>query len=139
MTGSEIVWTDDFLIGIEELDYEHKSLVEHINRLHSELVKHADTEMIKGIMADIHVRMASHFALEEHYMLENEYPHYIEHKGEHNKLLDRLTGQMVGYESNPETVDIQAVEDNLKLWIVEHISKSDVKMSIMVREKIAAN
>jgi len=28
-----ITWSDDFLIGIEELDYEHRCLIEDINKL----------------------------------------------------------------------------------------------------------
>ena len=42
MTGSAahrgIIWTDDFLIGIEELDHEHRCLIEDINQLHHFLV-----------------------------------------------------------------------------------------------------
>lgn len=135
MTDSEIEWTSDFLIGIEELDYEHKDLIENINRLHRDLANHVDETSIRGTMGDIHVRMQAHFALEEHVMQENEYPYFTEHKHEHVRLLDTLTDQMVKYQSNPDSVDLQSVEDNLKHWIVQHILNSDQKMSLMVKEE----
>jgi hemerythrin len=40
MTYSLFKWDDSFLIGIEELDHEHKALIDDINRLHEELAKH---------------------------------------------------------------------------------------------------
>ncbi len=134
MSRSEIEWSPDFLIGIEELDFEHKKLIEGINLLHRELAEHDDMENIRNTLGDIHVRMQAHFALEEHLMLENDYPHYIEHKAEHNKLLDMLTEQMVKYGESPDSVDTQAIEDKLKHWIAFHIVNSDKKMSIMVNE-----
>ena len=39
MTNAIIEWDDSFLIGIEELDYEHKVLINDINRLHLELAR----------------------------------------------------------------------------------------------------
>jgi hemerythrin len=134
MARSEIEWSPDFLIGIEELDFEHKTLIENINRLHRKLASHDDIDEIRDTMGDIHVHMQSHFALEEHLMLENDYPHYIEHKAEHNKLLDMLIEQMVKFGSASDTVDTQAVEDKLKHWIVFHIVNSDRKMSQMIRD-----
>lgn len=137
MTENEIEWTSDFLIGIEELDFEHKDLIKTINRLHQELAEHADTADIKGTLGDIHVRMQSHFALEEHVMQEHKYPYYTEHRLEHVKLLDTLTEQMVKYESDPDSVDFKATEDTLKTWIVHHILNSDKKMTSMFEHEAA--
>lgn len=138
MTRSEIEWSPDFLIGIEELDFEHKTLIDNINKLHRELAEHDDIEDIRGTMGDIHYHMQAHFALEEHLMLENDYPHYIEHKAEHNKLLDMLMEQMVKFGNEPKSVDTQAVEDKLKHWIIFHIVNSDKKMSLMIKEEADA-
>ncbi len=37
MTDTLLIWDDSFLIGIDELDHEHKVLIDDINRLHQEL------------------------------------------------------------------------------------------------------
>ncbi|MBC8270095.1 MAG: bacteriohemerythrin [Rhodospirillaceae bacterium] len=128
-----IIWTDDFLIGIAELDYEHRMLIKDINLLHQELSRHDSQDKIKDTLGDIHARMQAHFALEEHFMLENNYPHYIEHKTEHNDLLDEYTGFLVHFESEGDTPSYLQAEEILNRWIVDHIVTSDKKMSRTIR------
>ena len=134
MTETLIKWDDSFLIGIEELDFEHKSLIEDINLLHKELVEHDDKNSIERCLGDIFVRIQAHFALEEHAMKEHEYPYYDEHKREHNKLLDEYTRNMIRYLNDPASDLGHPIEDHLKLWIVGHILDSDKKMSQMVKQ-----
>lgn len=137
MTGAAadrgIVWSDDFLIGIEELDYEHRCLIEDINELHRELLEHGDKDRIGDTLGRIHARMQAHFALEEHVMVTHEYPHYPEHKAEHERLLDEYTELMSRFDRDPDLGDRAAMEDLLRHWIVDHIRTSDKKMSLMVK------
>lgn len=127
-----IAWSDDFLIGIEEIDYEHRCLVEDINTLHRELLKHVDEDRIENTLGRIHARMQAHFALEEHVMVAHNYPHYPEHKAEHERLLDEYTELMTKFERKPNPGDQEAMERMLRQWIVSHILTSDKKMSAMV-------
>jgi hemerythrin-like metal-binding protein len=128
-----IVWSDDFLIGIEELDYEHRGLVEDINKLHRELVKDVDMDRIEDTLGSIHARMQAHFALEERVMVSHEYPHYPEHKAEHERLLDEYTEFMTKFEKGQNLGDREPIQAVLCQWIVKHILTSDKKMSLMVR------
>ncbi len=127
-----IVWSDEFLIGIEELDYEHRRLIEDINQLHRELLEHVDMDRVGDTLGRIHARIQAHFALEEHVMLSNEYPHYPEHKAEHELLLDEYTEFMTRFERDPSLGDRVAIEGILRQWVVDHILTSDKKMSLMV-------
>ena len=136
MTGAAadqgIIWSDDFLIGIEELDYEHRCLIEDINKLHRELLEHVDMDRIEDTLGRIHARIQAHFALEEHVMVSHEYPHYPEHKAEHEQLLDEYTELMTKFERDPNPGDRVAIEGILRQWVVDHILTSDKKMSLMV-------
>jgi len=127
-----IIWSDDFLIGIEEIDYEHRCLIEDINKLHRELLEHVDMDRIEDTLGSIHARMQAHFALEEHVMMSHEYPHYPEHKAEHERLLDEYTELMTKFERDPNPGGQEAIEGMLRQWIVGHIFNSDKKMSLMV-------
>jgi hemerythrin len=54
MTDTLFKSDDSFLIGIEELDHEHKVLIDDINRLHEELARHDEKPEIEkylGIFA----------------------------------------------------------------------------------------
>ena len=130
---SSIAWTDDFLIGIEELDYEHRMLIKDINRLYKEFLEDDGKNKIKGTLGNILARMQAHFALEEHFMLENEYSHYAEHKAEHEELLDEYTDFLVHFESEGDTIDYRQAEEVLSRWIINHIVNSDKKMSQMIK------
>lgn len=133
MARADIEWTDDFLIGIAELDHEHRALVRDINRLHRALHAHDDRERIQETLGGILSRLQAHFALEETFMKDNDYPHYAEHKAEHEALLDTFTGYMVRFEQEPGAGAGAAIENVVDAWIVDHILTSDKKMSLMVK------
>ena len=127
-----IIWTDEFLIGIEELDYEHRALIEDINRLHRELLEQVDMDRVGETLGSIHARMLAHFALEERVMVSRKYPYYQEHKAEHERLLDEYTEFMTKLGRDPNFSDREAIEGILRQWIVDHIVARDKKMSLMV-------
>ncbi|MDH3691869.1 MAG: hemerythrin family protein [Gammaproteobacteria bacterium] len=128
-------WDDSFLIGIEELDHEHKVLIDDINRLHEELTGHDEKSEIEKCLGDIYARMQAHFALEEHVMKEHGYEFFDEHKREHDELLDSFTEYMVQFLNDTGVSSSNPVEDSLKHWVINHIITSDKKMSLMVQEK----
>ncbi len=135
MTDTLFKWDDSFLIGIEELDHEHKVLIDDINRLHKELARHDEKSEIEKSLGDIYARMHAHFALEEHVMKEHGYKFFDEHKREHDELLDNYTEYMLQFLNDTGVSSDNLIEDTLTHWIVNHIITSDKKMSLMVREK----
>jgi hemerythrin len=135
MTDALFKWDDSFLIGIEELDHEHKLLIEDINRLHEELARHNEKSEIEKCLGDIFARMQAHFALEEHVMKEHRYRFFDEHKREHNDLLDSYTEYMEKYLNDATGSSSNPIEDKLKHWVINHIATSDKKMSLMVQKE----
>ncbi len=135
MADTLFKWDDSFLIGIEELDHEHKVLIDDINRLHEELARHEEKSEIEKCLGDICARMQAHFALEEHVMKEHGYKFFDEHKREHEELLDSYTEYMAQFLNDPGVPFSSPIEDNLKHWVITHIVTSDKKMSLMVQEK----
>jgi len=135
MTDTSIKWDDSFLIGITELDHEHKVLIDDINRLHGELARHDQKSEIEKCLGDIYARMQAHFALEEHVMKEHRYQFFDEHKREHEKLLDSYTEYMMQILNDTVVSYSSPIEDALKDWVMNHIINSDKKMSMMVQEK----
>ena len=135
MTDTLLRLDDSFLIGIDELDYEHKVLIDDINRLHEELARHDEKSEIERCLGDIHARMQAHFALEEHVMKERKYEFFDEHKREHEALLNSYTEGMVQFLNDTGVSASPPIEDSLKHWVVEHIRSSDKKMSLMIQKK----
>ena len=135
MTDTRIEWNDSFLIGIKELDHEHKVLINDINRLHRELARHDKKSDIEKCLGDIYARMQAHFALEEHVMKEHRYRFFDEHKREHEKFLDSYTECMVQFLNDTGVSSSNHIEDCLKGWVIEHIVTSDKKMSLLLQGK----
>lgn len=135
MTYSPLRWNDSFLIGIDELDYEHKALIDDINELHEKLARLDEKLEIERCLGEIFARMQAHFALEEHVMKERGYEFFDEHKREHDALLDTYTEHMVQFLNDTDISGSAPIEDSLKYWILDHILVSDKKMSLMVRKK----
>ncbi len=133
MTDTLFEWDESFLIGIEELDHEHKVLIDDINRLHEELASSRKSEIAKWL-GEICARMQAHFALEEHIMKKHEYEFYDEHKREHDELLESCTEYLFQYVNDTSASPSNSIEDSLKHWVLNHILTSDKKMSLMVQE-----
>ena len=132
MSDTLFQWDDSLLIGIEELDHEHKVLIEDINRLHDELNRHEEKSEIEKCLGDIYVRMQAHFALEEHVMKEHGYKFFDEHKLQHEEFLDSYNDYMVQFMNDTGVSSSHPIEDTLARWVINHIITSDKKMSLMV-------
>ncbi len=134
MTDTLFVWDDSFLIGIDELDHEHKVLIDDINRLHQEMAGNHEKSEIAKCLGDVHARMQAHFALEEHVMKEHGYEFFDEHKREHDEFLESYTECMMQFLNDAGGSFENPIDDCLKHWVMDHITTSDKKMSLIVQE-----
>jgi hemerythrin-like metal-binding protein len=134
MPDTTFKWDDSFLIGIEELDHEHQVLIDDINRLHEELTRRKEKSGVEKCLGDIYARMQAHFALEEHVMKEHGYKFLDEHKREHRELLDTYTEYMVQFLNDAGVSLSDPIKNVLTRWVINHITTSDKKMSLMVQE-----
>ena len=143
MTASLVQWRDDFLIGIAELDDEHKDLVKSFNAYASALNEEKDVQEVRKILGSLYGRLEMHFALEERVMREFDYNEFDTHKAKHNALLNDFSEFIDNFRANPGLEYEEMVGTRIGDWIVSHILKDDKKMASMIdymtteeREKI---
>ena len=111
---SLLEWKDQYSLGDEALDHEHKSLIGLINAVHEEIMisgDGGDQTRILGGLGKISASVSAHFALEERQMKAQGYRHLVPHKSDHEKLLDEISDIM------------EAVEDGLFEDFGERLSK----------------
>ena len=61
-----IPWSEDLSVGLEEIDEQHKILINLINRLFNEaILKRADKALISDILDELIQYTIVHFAVEE--------------------------------------------------------------------------
>lgn len=114
-------WRDEFRIGIEEVDHEHRELIALINAAHAHGVG-ADT--VEAALGEIYAAITAHFALEEKDMRALNYPSLPAHKTDHESLLDDLRDIMEAVADGhapPETEFGNRLSD----WFAVHFRTHD--------------
>jgi hemerythrin len=120
-------WREEFSVGIEEVDHEHRELIELIRTLQQDLHAGADTDRIIDVLGEIYNQIAAHFALEEKMMRTTHYPALPEHKQDHETLLDDLRDIMDEVEDDG-ILDETQLTDDLDRWFSDHFKTHDAKL-----------
>ncbi len=124
---SLIKWKDEFSVGVAAVDLEHRELIELINDLHTMTGENATYDDVISMLGEIFAQISAHFALEEKYMRESRYPHYPEHKADHESLLDELRDIMDRVEDDGR-YDDAALSGELSRWFSEHFKTHDARL-----------
>jgi hemerythrin len=66
-------------------------------------------------------------------MRDKGYPHYAEHRAEHDRFLDDFVLAMAEFENDPGARANETLERELKRWILDHVLTADKRMSAMTR------
>lgn len=122
-----IEWRDEFKIGIEEVDFEHRELIELINELYGEIKMEDSTVAVMYCLEEIYAKISAHFALEEKVMRVLKYDQCEDHKEDHERLLDSIRDIMDEYMDDP-TLDEEKFSDRLNDWFVQHFSTKDARL-----------
>jgi hemerythrin len=126
-------WREEHRIGIDALDFEHQDLFRRINELLDDFARHKERAESEACLGEIHARMAAHFALEEKFMLTEGYDQYAGHRAEHDRFLYDFVVAMAEFENDPGACASEALERDLKRWILDHALTADKRMSATTR------
>lgn len=123
-----IEWKDRYRTGIEEVDYEHRELIDLINRLHDRLEDADAPSTVPAFLGDLNEAISAHFALEERLMREAAYDQLSEHKGDHELLLDEIRDIMDAYEAMPAADRNAFLARTLDEWFSVHFRTHDARL-----------
>jgi hemerythrin-like metal-binding protein len=120
-------WRDDFRIGIEEVDHEHRELIEQLNALHAEFRGDGSSERVEGFLGEILAGVSAHFALEEKVMRARAYDAFADHKADHERLLDDLR-DLMDEQAGGGVLDEEAFAARLAEWFSAHFRTHDARL-----------
>lgn len=123
-----ITWTEELSVGIEEIDEQHKILVELINRMHDAIHQRHGSAVVEGILAELAEYTRIHFAVEESLMRILHYPGYEEHHDLHEELIQQIVDLQKKIASGKHTIGFELMHF-LKVWLTKHIMKEDMQYS----------
>jgi hemerythrin len=133
---SFITWSDELSVDIEEIDQQHKNLIDIINKM-DELVKmgsKAERSHIRKIFAELVDYTSYHFKAEEELFQAYHYPGWEEHKKQHNDLAMQLLKLQISF-AKGETDVSQEMMNFLNKWLVDHILVSDKEYAKFLKKK----
>jgi hemerythrin len=124
---SLLKWKDQYSVGIEAVDHEHKELIGLINQLYEKLSSRNDKHSVAAFFGDLFKSISAHFALEERFMRERGYDQLAQHKADHEQLLDEIRDIMDDYDDH-EQPDSSELGRRLDSWFSRHFETHDSRL-----------
>jgi len=119
-----VEWSNELSVGIEEIDAQHKVLVDLLNQIHEAIQQRHGAEITGEIIERLSEYTRIHFAVEESLMRILHYPEYERHKEEHDRLIEQLNGFRNKLESGKSSISFELAHF-LKVWLTKHIMEAD--------------
>ncbi|MCI6799974.1 MAG: bacteriohemerythrin [Spirochaetia bacterium] len=135
--AERVVWDDKYLLGIPEIDSQHKKLIEIANELYD--IASVSTDKYKQEMGTVLKKIVDytvyHFSNEEQFMQKYGYAGSAIHKTAHDSFV-----REVEYQVNKLSTDDVAAGSKfyefISNWILTHIAKADKVWAAFVKTKL---
>ncbi|MDT8426379.1 MAG: bacteriohemerythrin [Methyloprofundus sp.] len=123
------IWNDSYKTGIDEIDEQHKKLVDILNALNEALTLEGNHQAIIALLDQLIDYTEYHFTSEEAFMQSHEYnaTDYQKHQVTHQQFVTQIKQAQQDCHYNPDKVSDELL-DFLVQWLVNHILMTDKQM-----------
>lgn len=122
----KLEWDDSYLLGIPEIDLQHKKLIAIANELYDVIC--GDESEYKTAMPKILKKLTDytvyHFSNEEELMQKIGYVGYAMHKNTHELFVKEVNFQIQNLSTESKT-SVLAFYKYIASWVFSHIAKAD--------------
>jgi hemerythrin len=124
--SSSLLWNDDYSIGHDVIDSEHKRLFEIAGQIFAINNPLMDIAAIKKIVHQLYDYMKKHFEHEEDYMTHVVYSDTGTHKEKHAEIISEMN-DILKLSKNFIQIENRLVT-LMRKWLLDHILKEDLKV-----------
>ena len=117
-------WSDDFSIGIKEIDEQHKELVRLLNALNVAIHKHRGSAACRKILDSLADYTKIHFTVEESLMRVSGFPGFEAHRRDHEDLISQVATLQEKLDAGQAKITFELLHF-LKQWLLHHIVGDD--------------
>ncbi|WP_199825294.1 bacteriohemerythrin [Gorillibacterium timonense] len=133
-----IAWRDELNIGVDAVDKQHQELVRMLNDFLEACTQQKGKEKLEETLDFLISYTVKHFNDEEALMKGAGYPHYIEHKAEHDQFVKEVAAiQQQLKEKGASVLTTIKLNRALVDWLINHIQKNDQQMGEYLKAKKA--
>ncbi len=124
----QLQWDDSLSIGAELIDQQHKTWIEHYNKLTSAVDSQQGPREIAETLGFLVDYTAFHFAAEEQHMIDSGYSGLEDHQAKHDELNDTLGNLIDDFKEEGAThILADFLKTFLANWLINHIRSVDMK------------
>jgi hemerythrin len=128
-------WREDYSVGVDEMDEQHKTLFEKVRDLYRAYHHHYKEEALEKRVAGVIDYVKFHLKQEEELLKNSGYPGYTAQRDEHDKLKKTIAEFLKD--------DVQKMDENrllyffktAKAWLLRHTILEDMKYKKYFTEK----
>ena len=128
-------WGPKILIGIDEIDNQHKELVKFINQLYKAMKMKRSAKIFKQIITGLTDYTVFHFRHEEQLFKKYHYPETDKHIKEHYNLVSEINEFKDQFEKGKAAVSMELM-NFLTDWLKDHILRTDKKYVPFLKDKL---
>ncbi|MDM8538808.1 hemerythrin family protein [Desulfobacterales bacterium HSG17] len=119
-------WSDDYLIGIEKVDKQHKQFFRLAHNFFTACLADEGDEHTHSALKALGSYADRHFAVEEAYMEEIGYPRLEEHKKLHSEFVLKYNEMEMDFKESGRTETlVNKILTTVMDWLKEHIATAD--------------
>ncbi|MEE8366199.1 MAG: bacteriohemerythrin [Gammaproteobacteria bacterium] len=123
-----IKWKDEYSVGIESIDRQHKKLLNLINSLQTAVYFSTGEVFERETMDELVDYTKTHFSYEEGLMEQHGYPEFESHRVQHQEMIARVEEVLAEYKQDRDTA-MKNATIFLKDWLINHINGTDKQYS----------
>lgn len=128
-------WDGSLSVQVDEIDEDHRRLVELFNLLNDAVDTEEDRLYIAALLDELISGTVWHFRHEERLMLKYHYPDMEAHKAEHNELIVTVSALQQMIIESKQSVTLKDITF-LEKWLTGHIYSADMDLGTYLAEKM---
>lgn len=117
-------WSNQYLIGADQIDAEHQELFRLINAFHDLWQERRDQQSIAVLLNQLIAYAEMHFQHEEAIMLDAAYPRLAEHQSVHEAMVETIFTLRQSFEDKNGRLEMDTLRF-AKEWLIKHIVGDD--------------
>jgi hemerythrin len=119
-----MTWRDQYSVGIETLDNQHKAVLRILNEIHAASLRGKAREVAGPLLSQLVCLAGERFSTEERLMESTRFPGLAGHRAEHQKLTGKLREFVSRHEKGDAAVYAQLLHF-LRDWLNKHEQTED--------------
>lgn len=129
-------WSDDYLLGVDAIDAQHKGFFDATHRLYDSILNCEGEKAVEETLEFLRDYASRHFQAEEAFMQKHGFPQLEYHKRLHVEFfeaLDMLLDELRVFGPSQDLAERALViaQD----WLIDHIIDEDTQYSAYVKEQ----